>query len=125
MQLKYDDGKLSFNAVELIDHMDENAKQNVIEILACSDKVIEYVIAQVLDGWTENGSHGGRLCTASDSPARGLDWAVREVAKRSGDVAEKEIERLESAIRSEQNVIKGLREQLHAYDLRHRLAWGT
>jgi hypothetical protein len=47
---------------------------------------------------TENGSYGYHQNTASVTPRNGLDWAWREVAKASGDIAKKEIGKLENAL---------------------------
>lgn len=121
MQLKYDNGKLSFELVELIECMSDETKHELIEMLACDTKIIEHIAAQILDGWTEGGMRGGRLCGVDDAPSKGLDWAIREVAKRSGDAAKKEIERLESGLKREMEYHQKTRASLFAVEERLRL----
>ena len=71
-----------------------------------------YVVQQILDGWTEMRSSNGRLCSAIADPQSGLDWAVREVARRAGDVAAEEIARLELGITQREKRIDSLREEI-------------
>ncbi len=99
MNVKYKDGKLELNLHELLGSVSAEDKLDMVESLACDDEIIKHVADQIIKKWTENCYHGSTHITATVEPALGLDWAWREVAKRSGEVAKREIERLESAIR--------------------------
>ncbi len=92
------DGALvvTVNLYEAFRAMPDEDKASFLDTLACDDGVIRLVSQQILDGWTDLCSHGGTQCTdIHDVSSTPLSAAVREVAKRSGDVARKEIERLE------------------------------
>lgn len=62
------------------------------------ETVIKYVTDQILDGWTEQSSHGYIDCTAQSNPSSAINVARREIAKRSSEIAKKEIEALENAL---------------------------
>lgn len=99
MNVKYKEGKIEFDLHDLLQYVDKETKLEMIESLSCDDTIIKHVTEQIINKWTENCYSGGSNCTASSEVYLGLDWAWREVAKRSGDVAKREIERLEEAIR--------------------------
>lgn len=98
MTIKYTNGKLELDLHELLGSVSKETKLELVESLACDDEIIKHVADQIIKKWTENCFSGGVLCTASSSPSFGLDWAWREVAKHSGEVAKREIGRLEKAI---------------------------
>ena len=75
---------------------------DVLNNLACTDEVITYVAQQIIDGWTEQGSHGSAGSVQPEPHPGGLDWAIREVSMRSGFIAAKEILRLQEALKHEQ-----------------------
>lgn len=108
------DGIFSFDFAALMDDLKPEDKLRLAESLACESAIITHVTAQILDGWTENCCHGPKCCTAPDDPAQchGLDWAVRQVAKRSGEVAAKEIARLEDALKHKEKELRELRLQI-------------
>jgi len=89
-------------------------KRKAADILSTDNEVIRFVTQQILDGWTELDSSSGRLVTALSGVEsnRGLDWAIREVAKRAGEVAKKEIERLESALKRREEQIQELLDEI-------------
>jgi hypothetical protein len=88
--------------------------------LACQGDVVKYVTQQILDGQTENNWYSGRSIGASATAWTGLDWACREVAKRSGEVAKAEIEALERALaKSEKRYSDLLSEQQHRAESRY------
>jgi len=100
MNAKYNkDGRIEFELHDLLASVSEETKLELIESLACDDQIIKHVADQIITKWTENVYSGGYACVAIADPCFGLDWAWREVAKRSGDVAEREIKRLEDAIK--------------------------
>lgn len=99
MNLKYNkDGKLEFDLHDLLDCADSETKVELIESLSCDEAIIKHVVAQILDGWTENSSHGSEACEQQEIPHCGLDIARREISKRSSEVAKKTIEDLEKTI---------------------------
>lgn len=109
----------SFDFAALMDDLKPEDKLRLAESLACESAIIAHVTAQILDGWTESGFRGSKGCTAPDDPAPhyGLDWAVRQVAKRSSEVAAKEIARLEDALaKKEKDLQSAYRDN---YELRH------
>lgn len=99
MNINYKEGKLQIDLHDLLDNVREGDLDEFLESISCNDKVIKHVTDQILDKWTENCYSGGVACTADADPRWGLDKAWREVAKRSGEVAKREIERLEDALK--------------------------
>jgi hypothetical protein len=99
MEIKFKDGNLQIDLHNLLDNIKEEDLNEFLESVSCNDKVIKHVTDQILDKWTENAYSGGTACTASAEVYNGLDKAWREVAKRSGEVAKREIERLEAALK--------------------------
>ena len=79
---------------ELIELMEEGDKVDFMQSLSCHDSVIKHVADQITTGMTDGGYSGSETITQS-KPSTPLQSARREVAKLSGDVAKKEIERLE------------------------------
>jgi hypothetical protein len=119
MTIKYDNGNLVIDLHALLACVDAATRASFIESLACDDEIIRHVTAQILDRWTESVYAGGSLVTAVPAPASSatpLDTAWREVAKRSSDVAKREIERLEEALGRANKEIGKLRDEY--FDLR-------
>ncbi|HCW17719.1 hypothetical protein [Achromobacter sp.] len=100
MNIELKDGRLHFSLIDAIGQLTEDQKRDAITILACDDEVITMVGQQLIDGWTEDGSHGAISCVATATAYRGLDRVLRDVAKASSDIARQEIERLEKALAS-------------------------
>ena len=89
----------SFSFFEtILDSLSDNDRKKFLESYACDSEVIKHVTSQILDGWTENLCHGSTCVHVPPQPIYGLDYAWREVAKRSSEVAKKEIERLEKRV---------------------------
>lgn len=99
MKLQYEGGMVSFDLHWLLEMVPAEQKRELVESLSCDTDLIDFVAQQIINKWTENGYHGAALCSAADAPAYGLDKAWRDVAKASGEVAKREIERLEEALR--------------------------
>lgn len=121
MTTTYKDGKISFDFHDILDRVAPDDQVALIESLSCSDPIIRHVAAQIMDRWTENGYSGAERCTAApdtDGPVivPALDWAARTVARRSGEIAAREITRLEDALRRANEDIARLNE-LHRRDL--------
>lgn len=95
MNLKFNkDGKLEFNLIDLFDNLPAETKIQLVESLSCDEAILKHVLDQLLDGWTENMYYGATALPEA-TPFWSLDKAKREVAKRAGEVAKAEIERLE------------------------------
>lgn len=99
MKLEYKDGNLQFDFFEAIKSIPEEQRPELLEDLSCDDVIIKHVTDQILDGWTENFCSGGSCVSAQASPTIGLDYARREIAKRSSEIAKKEIENLEKELK--------------------------
>jgi len=111
MTAKITNGSIEIDICGLLDLLDDESKLKFIESLACDSAVVKHVTDQILTGWTESGYSGGRFCTASADPVLGLDWAIRQVALRSGDVAKREIERLQDALERKNKETNELHEE--------------
>jgi hypothetical protein len=97
--VKYKDGKLEIDLHSLLDSIPKEDLEEFFESVSCNDRVIQHVTDQIIHKWTENCYSGGSCVTAGAEPLWGLDKAWRRVAKHSGEVAKREIERLEDALR--------------------------
>ena len=84
----------------------------IVERLACDDAVIRYVADQILNGYTESGSHGSTCCSAGDEPYTPLDQARARVVTGADEVARREIDRL----RAELQAVRGYYEQARKRD---------
>ena len=98
MKLKYQDGKISVCVHDFLLELDDQSKIDFIEELSCEDAVIKHVTDLILDRWTQGCSQGASCYPAESAPRLSLDIAWRQVAKRSGEVAAKEIKRLEESV---------------------------
>jgi hypothetical protein len=98
MSVHYKNGKIEFDLHDVLSRVSLEQKLELIESLACDDQIITHVAQQIISEWTESGYKGASSIDPPPNPFYGLDWAWREVAKRSGEVAEREIERLEECI---------------------------
>lgn len=93
MNAKIEHGNLVVDVGGLLEALTSEDKRRLIDSLACEEEVIAAVVAQILDGWTEMSSHG--WCKKGEAtPSTALETAVREVARRSTDVAKREIDDL-------------------------------
>lgn len=100
MRVKVEAGNLVISIASCLDELEPEEKRKFVDSLACEEEIIADVTSQVLDGWTENGSHGLKG-GAEVEPHTALEKAIREVALRASDVARKEIENLVRALRWE------------------------
>lgn len=97
MRAKVEKGYVKLDLQDLIDVVCENT--DAIQSIACNSEIIKYVVQQIIDGWTENMSHGGVCVDAIHTPTTGLDWAIRQISLKANDIAVKEIKRLEDALK--------------------------
>jgi hypothetical protein len=112
MNVKYKTGELHFNFHEMLSYIDPAHKLELVESLACDDDIIKHVADQIISRWTESCCSGSSFITASADGGTPLDKAWRAVAKASGEVAKREIERLEVALRHEQAQHENTRQTL-------------
>jgi hypothetical protein len=111
MTTQYTNGRLSLDLVEVIQAMSDDQQLALIEALACQDAVIKAVSQQILDGWTATTEcRGSRAYTGSPCP---LDTVILEVAKRSSEVAEKEITKLLTELNRKSKYIGRLHQENH------------
>jgi hypothetical protein len=101
VKVKYDSGEITFNLVDVLEYIPKEQLAAHVEALSCNEQILAHVAEQIATGYTEYGYFGSRFCTPEPDENSGtaLDKAIRRVAKASGDVARKEIERLESALK--------------------------
>lgn len=119
MNANYKNGKVSFDLQDLLQFINDPDKLELVESLSCEDAVINHVARQLIHKWTENGCSGGTAWPAPSTPHTGLDWAWREVARLSGEVAAGEIKRLEVALKHREEEIQKLHDKLS--ELRNKL----
>lgn len=112
MTTEYVNGMLQVSLSDILDCMDVAQKKELIESMSCDGQIVEFVAQQIVDKWTENGFYSGVSCIANADAWTGLDRAWRNVAKASGDVAKREIERLEDALRRSQEEASRLSSEL-------------
>lgn len=99
---KLDGDEAKINIYDLLhDGLPDERKQELAESLTCADYVIKAVADQILEGWTENGFHGGEICSVDSGSLSPLQKARLRVADGAGEQARKEIERLQSQLKNE------------------------
>lgn len=91
------------NIYDLIhDCLPEDKHLEMAESLSCSDVVIKHVVDQIINGWTENMSHGAESSSIEEKYHTPLQKARRRIANESSEVAKVEIERLQWLLESVQ-----------------------
>ena len=63
MKLEFDSsGRIIIDPFLLLNYAivcaEEDIRDNILQSLACDERVIKHIADQIIDGWTENGSHG-------------------------------------------------------------------
>lgn len=97
METKIISGVMHVNIPDLIESLDDDGRNDIIEQLSCHDAILERVCQQIVTGWTEAGSHGGR--GYSHTPFTPLDKAIRAISDASSEIAQKEIQKLANGFR--------------------------
>lgn len=115
MNIKFKDGAISIDLFEALQNVKTDQKVELIESLACDDDIIRHVAEQIINRWTESGYSGlSSYCPGFKHEALyGLDWAVRMVALASGEIAQREIKRLEKSLEEKEKENKELYNQLN------------
>lgn len=119
IEIYIDDILKNLSTQFIVDSIWPESQLSLIERLSCKDIVIKHVVDQILGYGTENGFSGCRNPEAKSNETDGLDWACREIAKRSSEVAAKEIKRLEEALQWQEIRCKCLIAE--SYELRKKL----
>ncbi len=117
MRVTLNKGNLEIDVYAMLESIAPDDKRALADSIACDSDVIDLVSQQIIGRWTEFGSHGSTGCYAPAEPRAGLDRAWREVAKASGDVAKREIERLEESLKRSNELCQKQSNELH--ELRH------
>lgn len=122
MKTNYTKGTLEIDLHSLLESVAPEHRVDLIESLSCDEEIIRHVADQIISRWTENVYSGASWVTAPSDDTRGcaLDVAWRRVAKASGEVAKREIERLESALKSREDEIARLNLFIHELHQRRR-----
>lgn len=119
MNVIYKDGNLVIDLHDLLNSIPDKELSGFYEDVSCNNVVIEHVTEQIINKWTENFYSGSACVIASEEPTYGLDKAWRRVAKHSSDVAKREIERLENALKSSKEQIQELYKRIDSYEHRN------
>ncbi len=91
MKATVENGKVVLDYCELFNEADGRELQLLVQSLACQDDIVRHVTDQLLEGWTEDGYHGGKCGDASESHTP-IDQARRRIALGAGQVAKETIE---------------------------------
>ena len=118
MKVKYIDGELSIYLVDIIHEMTDEEQLLLVESLSCQSSIIEFVGQQITKGYTENGFYGGRYWGSPDA-STALDKIIREIANKSGEIAEKEIKRLCDLVNFHEKQTKKEHEKLFALEKKY------
>lgn len=118
MKIDLSDGKIHIDISELLDSIDKTKKEEFVDALAVNEEVIESVVLQITDGWTPLNSHG-YIGYTSDTPSTAIDKARRTIAKGASEIAKREIEILENAVRAEKERSRELLHEIHELRAQH------
>ena len=119
IRVGYEDGQVRIGLDDVLRLMSFEDKRRLADTLACNDDVIKFVTQQIIEGWTELGSHG-IVSSAESEPYHGLPWAIRQVAVRANEIAAREIAALARALHVEKIVHADTREKLRWHEDQER-----
>lgn len=112
MEVKIENDSLVIDLYDFIRKLTTEQKLEVADTLSIGEDIVKCVGDQIVDGFTEMVSSGARSVPAESTPHHALDVAIRRVAKNAGDVAAREIERLTTDLKYQEERVKELRKQL-------------
>ena len=98
MSVKVEKGLLKIDIAEMFDGMTMEDKRKLADSLSIYDDIIEDVVSQVIDGWTELGSHGAEDCEKAE-PYYPLGKAIRRIALGADAVAAKQVDALVQSLK--------------------------
>jgi len=93
-----ENGKVVLDYCELLGEAEGRELELLVQSLACQDDLVRHVADQLLEGWTEDGYHGGKVGDASGSGTP-IDKARRRIALGADKVAKETIEALQRALK--------------------------
>ena len=92
--MKIEGTTLTIDLTDIIHEcLDDLNNTETMQSISCNELVIKNVMAQVLDGCTDDGYSGSESILSNDR--RAMQEFRAEIARRSSEVVAKEIERLE------------------------------
>lgn len=106
-------GELIIDIWDVIERLSKEDKLRLVETLSCNDELIKHVADQLIDGFTENvycGSGG----VAKAEPFTQLDIQRRRIALNAGEVAKKEIEDMQRALKQAEDGENKYRDMYYA-----------
>lgn len=101
MRVQYEDGEIRIDLYDLLEKISGEQKIKMIESLSFDDDIIRHIVSQIITGYAENGWFASHAVTPTSEPIHAIDWACREIAKRSDDITKRQIERLEKALKNQ------------------------
>jgi hypothetical protein len=102
MNVIIDKGRLSFDLYDLLGDLSPEQRTQIMDTLACREEVINEVANQIIGGFTTEGSHGPTGYGGNHDAVHGIDGARMRIAKASGEIAAREIERLADQLKRTQ-----------------------
>lgn len=96
MRVQVEKDYLKIHINDLLSELEDDDLLKLIDTISCNETVIKNVADQILDGWTEMGSHGARMSNGRSHTA--LEQARHRIAIESGDIAKTTIEELKKAL---------------------------
>ncbi len=98
MKAEIVNGKVILDYCELFDNASGEELNLLVQSLACQDSIVKHVADQLLEGWTEDGYHGGVAGDANPATSSPIDQARRRIALGAGEVAKATIEAQQRAL---------------------------
>jgi len=93
MKATIENGCVKLDIAAMLDEMSTEEKRLVADSLSIQDDIIEDVVSQVLEGWTELSSHAAQDCDAAE-PTYALGKAIRRIALGADGVAKRQVEEI-------------------------------
>ncbi len=119
MKAVIENGKVVLDYCELFDEADGQELKLLVQSLACQDSIVQHVADQLLEGWTEDGYHGGRCGDATESHTP-LNKARRRIALGAGKIAAETIEAQQRAIKQAKEQTDRLWDKIHTLEAERR-----
>lgn len=91
------EGRIEISICDMLESMSLENKRSIIDSLACQESILDDVCAQLIDGWTEAGSHGSKGAVSA-FPSCVINKARRKIAASASVIASQEIADLRTAL---------------------------
>ena len=92
-----DKGRIEISVCDMLKSMSPENKRSIIDSLACDESILDDVCAQLIEGWTEAGSHGSKGAVSA-FPSCAINKARRKIAASASVIASQEIADLRTAL---------------------------